>query len=245
MEPQQLPFVAAAYFLAALVKGVTGLGFSTMALPVLVLALGLKATLPLLIIPSVASNLIVMRDARHFRSTLKQFWLLYLAAIPGLVTGLTLLSALDPGRSIAVLGAVLVVYSVSSLARPDIRLPMRLAQPLSAPVGLTNGVINGLTGSQVMPVLPFLVSLHLEPDRFVQAANIFFTVSSLVMAAGLTTLGLMTPVAAAVSIGGLVPVALGVKVGTALRRRLSPQAFRSAVLVVLALLGVGLIARIP
>ena len=244
MEPLQLLLVATVYFFAAFVKGITGLGFSTTALPFLVLALGLKATLPLLIIPSVVSNLIVMRAAGHFRSTLSQFWLLYASALPGLVIGLSLLSALDLGHSTAVLGAVLIVYCTLALARPDFRIAMHLAQPLSALVGLANGIVNGLTGSQVMPVLPFLISLHLEPDRFVQAENIFFTVSSLAMAVGLATLGLMTPVAAAVSLVGLVPVFLGIKVGTTVRRLLSPQGFRTAVLLVLALLGATLVARV-
>lgn len=243
MEPRQLAVVAGAYFIAALVKGVTGLGFSTTALPFLVLALGLKATLPLLLIPSIVSNVIVMRSAGRFRSTLGRYWLLYISAVPGLLIGLTLLSTVHPARSTAVLGAVLVLYSGLSLFRPDLRVPQRLIGPLSIPVGLANGVVNGLTGSQVMPVLPFLMSLHLPPDRFVQAANIFFTVSSLIMASGLITLGLMTPTVAAISVVGLLPVFLGVRVGTMVRRTLSPRGFRNGVLLVLAVLGVSLVVR--
>ena len=57
-------------------------------MPFLVYALGIKATLPMLIIPSVASNLIVMRDAGHFRPTLHRFRWLYVSALPGIVLGL-------------------------------------------------------------------------------------------------------------------------------------------------------------
>lgn len=241
MEPLQILVVAGAYFVAGLVKGVTGLGFSTTALPFLVLALGLTHALPLVILPSMASNLMVMRAAGHFCSTFRQFWILYVAAIPGLLVGLRLLATLDTGYSTAVLGIVLVLYSVLALAQPDLRLPRRLARPVSGPVGFVTGIVNGLTGSQVMPVLPFLLSLHLETDRFLQATNSFFTMSSLVMGAGLTTLGLMTPEAVAVSLIGLVPVWLGIKTGSAGRLLLSPQAFRTAVLLVLALLGVSLL----
>ena len=240
-EPLQLLIIACTYSFAAFVKGVTGIGFSTTALPFLVLALGLKTRLPLLIIPSVASNLIVMRRAGHFRSTLKQFWLLYVSALPGVVIGLSLLSALDPSHSTAVLGVVLIVYCTVALARPNFRIAGHLVRPLSVPVGLTNGIVNGLTGSQMVPVLPFLMSLHLEPDRFVQAANIFFTMSSLVMATGLVTLGLMTPGMAAVSVAGLVPVLVGVTLGTRVRHSMSPQRFRVGVLLVLALLGASLL----
>ena len=93
----------------------------------------------------------------------------------------------------------------------------------------------------LVPVLPFLLSLHLETNRFLQATNSFFTVSSLVMGVGLTTLGLMTPNAVVVSLAGLVPVWLGIRGGTAARRSLSPQGFRTGVLLVLALLGASLL----
>ncbi len=242
MEPLQLLIIAGTYFFAACLKGVTGLGFSTTALPFLVMALGLKAALPLLVIPSVASNVIVMRTAGQFRPALRQFWLLYVSAVPGLLIGLSLLSRLDPRRSTAVLGGVLLLYCTVTLAGRDMKIASHRVRTYSAPIGLTNGIINGLTGSQVMPVLPFLMSLDLERDRFVQAANIFFTGSSIVMAAGLVTLGLLTPAVAAISLAGLLPVFLGVKAGTKIRRSLSPRAFRIAVLVMLAACGAGLIA---
>ena len=73
--------IAAVFFFAAFVKGVTGLGFSTTALPFLVLSIGLKETLPLLIIPSILSNLQVMRSAGHFRVSCLQFWPLYIATL--------------------------------------------------------------------------------------------------------------------------------------------------------------------
>ncbi|MGI9609331.1 MAG: sulfite exporter TauE/SafE family protein [Acidimicrobiia bacterium] len=241
MEPQQILVVAGAYFLAGFVKGLAGLGFSTTALPFLVLALGLKAALPLVIIPSIASNLMVMRSAGEFRRTFRRFWLLYVAAVPGLLIGLRLLSVLDPRNSTAVLGTVLILYCGLALAQPNLRLPMRLAWPWSGPVGFVTGIVNGLTGSQVIPVLPFLLSLHLETNRFLQATNSFFTMSSLVMGVGLTTLGLMTPNAVAASLAGLVPVWLGIRAGAAARRSLSPQGFRTGVLLVLALLGASLL----
>lgn len=241
MEPLQLLFVTGAYLVAGFVKGLTGLGFSTTALPFLVLALGLHAALPLVIIPSLVSNLLVMRIAGQFLDTLGQFWLLYVAAVPGLLLGLRLLAVIDPGHATAGLGTVLVLYSVLALAQPDLRLPERLARPMSGPVGFITGTLNGLTGSQVMPVLPFLLSLSLETNRFLQASNSFFTLSSIVMGAGLATLGWMTPSTVVISAVGLVPVWLGIQTGTATRQALSPRGFRTAVLVILAMLGVSLL----
>lgn len=243
MAPEHLAVVFAAFLFAAFVKGTTGLGFSTACLPILAMTIGLKAALPLLIIPSLASNVVVMRDAGHFTETVRRFWPLFLGALPGLAVGLWLLTWVDQAHAGAVLGLVLIGYGAFTRANPHLRLPPRLVRPLAVPTGLLTGTVNGLTGSQVMPVLPYLLALGLDRDRFVQAINCSFTFSSLVMAVGLSRIGLMTVETAAVSAFGLVAVVTGVELGGRLRRRLSPERFRRVVLWLLIALGALLAAK--
>jgi len=241
--PETLAAIAGAFLLAAFVKGATGLGFSTCALPLLALAIGIREALPLVLAPSIASNLLVIRGAGHFRETVRRFWPLCLAVLPGIALGVALLVWVDPLAAGAALGAVLAGYAAFSLARPPLALPARLERPLQWPVGLLNGAVNGLTGSQVMPLLPYLLALRLDPDRFVQAINCVFTFSSFAMAAGLAEAGLLTERAAVISALGLLPVWLGVSLGTAARRRLPAETFRKTVLLLLMLLGAMLAGR--
>ncbi len=243
MELESLAIVMAAFLFAAFVKGTTGLGFSTAALPILVLSIGLKAALPLVIIPSLTSNVLLMRSAGQFRPTLRRFWPLYLASLPGIAFGLALLAWVDPLVPTAVLGTVLIAYSAYALSQRRLALRPSLERPLKIPTGLVTGLINGWTGSQVMPVLPYLMALGLEPNRFVQAINISFTVGSLAMIIGLSRLGLFTADTALVSALGVLPVFAGVHLGTRARRWLSPDGFRRAVLIVLICLGSGMIVR--
>lgn len=243
MTADILALVGAAMFLAAFVKGVTGLGFSTSALPLLALTIGLKAALPLLILPSLVSNALVMWHAGHFREMLARFAWLYLAAALGVGIGVAVLAAAEASVAGAVLGLALLAYAGFVWNRPELRLPSRLERPLGPVVGLTTGVINGLTGSQVMPALPYLMSLGLEPARLVQAINISFTLSSLVMAVGLSRIGLMTAETALVSALCVAPVFAGVRLGTRLRTKLAPAAFRRAVLALLGASGGALLVR--
>ncbi len=64
------------------------------------------------------------------------------------------------------------------------------------------------------------------------------------MAIGLWKLGLMTLQSVEVSLLGLVAVFIGVRFASDVRHWLSPAAFRSAVLIILTALGVGLIVRL-
>lgn len=243
MAPETLAIVGAAFFFAAFAKGITGLGFSTSCLPILALAIGLKPTLPLLLIPSIASNVIVMIEAGHFRESLRRFWPLLLAAVPGITLGLALLTWLDQRQAGGVLGAVLFGYGVFALRSPALRLPPRFERPLAPFAGFLTGIVNGLTGSQVMPVLPFMLALHMDRDRFIQGINCSFTFCSLVMAVGLSKIGLLTADTALVSALGLLPVYVGVTLGGRLRRRLSPEIFRRLVLYMLMAGGVLLVLR--
>ena len=243
MENGDILVVCGAFLFAGLVKGTTGLGFATTALSFLVYAIGLKEALPLLIVPSVVSNLIVMRDAGHFRATLIQFRLMYAAAPVGIFIGLALLMWLDPTISSAILGLVLIIYGVITITQPAFRLPTALARRLEIPVGFTTGLVNGITGSQVMPVLPYLLSLPLERNVFIQAINISFTISSVVFAIGLAWLGLFTVDTTQISFVGLVAMLVGLKLGIPIRRRLPQSSFRRAVLGLLVLLGAGLVLR--
>ena len=239
----EIVFILAVYFFAASAKGVTGLGFSTTCLAPMALVLGLKETLPLLIIPSVSSNIMVMVGAGRFRETCIRFWPMFLATVPGLVLGLWLLGAVDGALMGAVLGGVLIVYVAFAYANPAFRLAGRLERPLQPVSGFLTGLVNGTTGSQVMPSMPYLMSLQMDRNMFIQAINCSFTLSSVIMMAGLAQLGLVTWAAIAVSVPGIAFALLGVRFGERIRHRLSPEAFRLAVLAMLAVMGLSLVAR--
>ena len=239
----QVVAILATYLLAAFVKGVTGLGFSTTCLPFLVVVVGLKEALPLLIIPSVSSNLMVMYRAGHFAETVRRFWPMLLATVPGLILGLWALSVVDGKQAGGALGFILLLWCAFSLAKPDIRLSTQLERKLGPVSGFLTGLVNGLTGSQVMPSVPFLLSLHLQRNVFVQAANCSFTLGSIVMAIGLERLGLFSSSAILISVSGTVVVFFGLKVGEAVRDTLSPERFRLMVLLMLIAMGLSLLYR--
>lgn len=244
MDPLQLAIVGFGLLIAGVVKGATGLGYSTCALPVLTLAVGLHTAMPLVLFPSLASNLTVMAGAGHFRATLRRFLWLYLALLPGLGLGLLLLLRIDQDAAASVLGLVIVAYCVFAFWRIDLRLAGRFERPLQIPVGLLNGLINGLTGSQIMPLVPYMLSLRLDPRRFVQAVNIGFTLSSLVMVVGLSQAGVLTGTTFLVSVAGIAPAMLGGWLGGKLRERLPEAKFRPLVLGVLMVLGAILMSRL-
>lgn len=236
--------IFATYAFAATAKGITGLGFSTTCLPILVLFMGLKDALALVVVPSICSNLVLMRQAGRFGETVKRFWPMLLALLPGLALGLWILSRIDGVQAGAVLGVMLLLWCAFSVAKPDLSLPPKLERPLAPVSGCLTGFINGVTGSQVMPAVPFLMMLNMERNLFVQAINCSFTLSSIVMAIGLGGLGLFDLQDLVISAIGTCFVFLGLQVGTAVRGRLSERLFRNAVLAMLTVMSLSLIVPV-
>lgn len=243
MSVEATGLVIGAFFLAAFLKGVTGMGFSTICLGLIAAFVDIKLAIPLVIFPSLSSNVLVMMDAGRFVEALKRFWILFLSALPGLALGLILLDSVSNDVARLVLGVVLFAYGLWSLVKAAPALPPRLEPVLNAPVGFVTGVVNGLTGSQVMPVLPYFVALKLDKDLFVQSINISFTASSLVMLLGLSNLGLLSWSIAGVSAIGIPLVAAGIWLGGKIRRRIPDEQFTTVVLVLLMLLGLNLMAK--
>ncbi len=185
-----------------------------------------------------------MVQVGRFQEALQRFWPLYISAIPGLMLGVSVLSSVKSSWSRAVLGAILFIFALWSWRGQTRVFSTSAERWWSGPVGLTTGVVNGITGSQVMPVLPFLLALQLHKDLFVQAINLSFTLSSLVMLVLLSRFGLLSLSTLDLATAGIAPVALGIFLGGKLRQRLPDEAFRKVVLVFLLVLGLSLMVRV-
>ena len=157
--------------------------------------------------------------------------------------GLALLSKVDGTFAGAILGLVLIFWCIFSYIKPNVKLSTPKERPAGIISGLATGIINGLTGSQVVPCVPYLMALNLDRSIFIQATNISFTLSSLIMAIGLTRLELFTLDAIKLSLAGLVLVYFGLKLGSKIRPFLSPDNFRLGVLVVLFVTALGLLFK--
>jgi len=236
-------FILMAYIVASGIKGLTGLGFSTSCLPILALRLDLKVAIPLVIIPSIVSNVTLMIQAGRFREVVRRFWPLYVSSIPGLLFGLFILVSINADVARAILGFVLVSYTLLALSNRSFRLSEDWEKKLKIVVGVSTGFVNGLTGSQVMPVLPYLMSLNLNRMVFVQAINISFTLSSIVMLFSMNHLGYLSANTFWIAASSLVPVLVTVHAAAILRNRLSGALYRNLTLIFLLIMGIILSVR--
>ncbi|MGI9289964.1 MAG: sulfite exporter TauE/SafE family protein [Gammaproteobacteria bacterium] len=241
MEADLLFYVATVYLFAGFVKGFSGLGFSAISIGILATFLEMTTAIPLVVIPSIASSLLVIVESGSINRAVKTFRAMYLAIFPGLAIGIWLLVGPEGAIAKTVLGILLLIYAVWALFNSSFAIPERLHTRLNAPIGFLTGALSGLTGVSVMPVTPYLLSLNLSPVMFVQTLNIAFVITSSLLVFALGAMGKLNMGILLISVIAILPVALSVKAGVILRRRASDKGFRIAVLLVQMFLGLNLV----
>jgi uncharacterized protein len=243
--PSLLPAVAAVFFAAGLVKGISGMGLPTVAMSLLGLLMPPAAAAALTTLPALATN-VAQCLGPHAGALLRVLWPAWL--------GLALATVLAPGLDDAalaktaprLLGTVLLAYGAWGLGRPALPALQRRRRRLGALAGLATGAITGAitaaTGVFVLPLVPYLQMQRLERAALVQALGLSFSVATLALAWRLHAGGM--PVA----VRGATPWALaasfaGLAAGRLVRDRLSGPAFQRALSLVFVGLGLANILR--
>jgi uncharacterized protein len=238
-----LAFVATAFFLAGLVKGITGMGLPTVAMAVLGATFSPIVAASLLIVPSFVTNIWQLAAGPALPALARRLWPMMLAIVCGTLLSLPMLAGGKAGATTATLGAALTLYALYSLFAGPLRVPPGLERWLQAPVGLLTGLITGATGIFVIPAVPWLQSMGLKKDELVQALGLSFTLSTLALAAGLAAHGSFHVGDLSVSVMATFPALAGMATGQSCRRHVSSATFRRWFLSFLLLLGLEMLTR--
>lgn len=234
---ESLVIVALTFLLAGSVKGVTGLGLPSVSLALLTAALGLKAAMAILIVPSFVTNVWQALVGGYLLAILRRTWTLLLALCVATWFGAAILARANADVLAGLLGLVICVYSLSGLMRFAPPTPGRHERWLAPVVGGVSGMLNGMTGSFIVPGVYYLQSLGFPRDGFVQSMGVLFTTSTVALALALQKEQLLSRELAILSVAAVVPALAGMVVGQKIRRHLSEDVFRTFFF--LALLGIG------
>ncbi|MDD1501107.1 sulfite exporter TauE/SafE family protein [Agrobacterium sp. CNPSo 3708] len=235
--------IAATFFSAGLVKGVTGMGLPTVAMGILGGVLSPLVAASLLIVPSLLTNVWQLMAGMNVMPILRRLWTMMAGLLFGTVATASMLTGEGAGWSTLALGATLTIYAIYTLQAKPYRVQPAHERWLSPLVGILTGLITGATGVFVIPAVPYLQSLGFEKDDLVQALGLSFTVSTIALAIGLVSHGAFQVGEAGLSALAVLPALLGMVAGQRLRKAFNPATFKRCFLVMLVLLGLEMMLR--
>jgi len=233
--------VLATFLLAGTIKGVIGLGLPTVSLAILTVAFDLPTAMVLLLVPSFVTNLWQASLGGHGRELLQRLWSFLLGATLAVWVGAIALIRLDLALLSALLGLLLVIYAVTSLAGIKILFSAPQQQWIGPCAGVVNGVLTGMTGSFVVPGVVYLNAIGLGREQLIQAMGILFTLSTLALALALGNHQLIDTEHFLTSSFGVLPAMAGMVIGQRIRRAISEVTFRRIFFLSLLALGTYII----
>lgn len=242
MDTGEFVLVVLTVSIAYLVKGITGLGGPSLAVPVLAGFLGVEFTVAVIAIPTAASNVWLVWENRAEAPGIKRFMVPLLASgFIGTILGVWVLVSIDDQVMSIILGVIIFLYIGWYLINPHSSLDDRTAEVLAWPAGLGGGVLLGSTGVGAPVIATYVHSLRMARSGFVLGVSIPFLVLGLVQIATLAFLGsydqerLIAGALASILVLAVTPV------GSWIGRRISVIMFQYAVLVVLGVAAVRLL----
>lgn len=229
-------YVLLTIFFATLVRSTVGFGEALVAVPLLALRLPLATAAPLAVLISAAmAALIVVQDFAgiEWRSAGG----LVLAALPGIPLGVLLVSKGNDHVVKAILGAVLVgfsLYSLRSSAVPHVREDHR---GWLIVCGFLSGVLGGAYGMNGPPLAIYGAFRRWSPQRFRATLQGYFLFASAAGLIGYAKAGIWNANVSRYFLLSLPVVVVAVLIGRALNRRLTGARFLRVVYTGLAVIG--------
>lgn len=226
--PDYFEFIAIllTFLLAGTVKGVIGLGLPTVSLAMLTLMADLPTAMALMLLPSLVTNVWQALAGEYTRQAISRFWPMLLLCGFTVLAGGLLFTRLRLDLLTALLGILILLYSVASLAGFKLSIPSSSEKRLGLLCGGINGVLTGLTGSSVVPGVMYLQALQMPRRMFIQSMGLLFSISTLALAASLWFNGLLGESVTRQSMWGVAPALLGMPLGRWLGQHIPDQQFR-------------------
>lgn len=238
-----LLFLAGTFLMAGVVKGVTGMGLPTVAMGLLGTVIPPASAAALLVLPSFVTNVWQLFSGPSVTQLVKRLWPMMLCICLGTMTGSALLVRVDPLWSGFGLGVALIIYAGYTLIAPAFSISALWERWLSPVIGLITGVVTGATGVFAMPAVPYLASLDMTKEEFVQALGLSFTVSTVALTFGLFAYDAFQVAQLGTSALAIIPALIGMWAGQYVRMQISPPRFRQCFLFFLIVLGIELVSR--
>lgn len=230
-------------FIATLIRSSLGFGEALVAVPLLALRLPVSVAAPLAVLVSVATAALIMfQDWRHVQ--LRGAAGLIAAALPGIPLGIWILASCSEFAVKAVLGVLIIGFSLYSLAGRGNNMHLRDDHKgWLLGCGFISGVLGGAYGMNGPPLAVYGALRRWSPQHFRATLQGYFLIASLTGLIGYAILGIWTTAITRYFILSLPAVFIATFIGRFLNQRLRDSGFFRLVYICLTAIGGLLVAE--
>lgn len=244
MEHANILLIATAAFLVSgTVKGVAGIGLPTASIAFMTLFLDPRTAIALVLFPMLGSNLWQLLRGGFLTRCVRRYWLFSTVLFVGVAATAYGTQSTSDRALLAILGVVTLIFVIVSWR--GLLPPIADKYDTAAQFGfaLVAGVIGGMTAAWGPPMAMYLATKGVDKDEFVRATGFMISVGSVPLVIAYAQIGFLTGPLAGTSLAMLLPTLIGFTAGETIRRKMSVEAFRHAILILFVFFGLNLIRR--
>ena len=231
----QVVFIGLAIFLfSAALQGLTGFGFSILAIPLITLFISPKTAVPILLIYSMIINIVVLYSARK-AVNLKKIWILLAAGIITMPLGTHLLVIMNENLLKIFIGSMILIFGILLLI--GFRKQFTNEKIAMLPVGMISGLLGGSISISGPPIILFLSNQEVDKYTFRGNLAAYFFILNLFTIPVYYLNGLLTKEVWNYSLTFLPGLMIGVVVGNLLSHKIKENHFKKITLILLIIMG--------
>lgn len=235
-------YIVAVVFVATLIRSTLGFGEALVAVPLLSLRAPVALAAPLAVLVSiVVAVVIVVQDWRRIEVRAAQR--LVIASLFGIPVGVLVLARMSDHTVKAALGAVIVAFSIYSLASGRIGHLANDHEGWLTACGFVSGVLGGAYGMNGPPLVVYGTLRGWSPQQFRATLQGYFLPASIAGAVGYGSLGLWNAAVTRDFLWSLPGVAAAIVIGRSMNRRMETRGFFRVIYVGLLVTGAILVGQ--
>jgi len=222
------------FFISAVLQGLTGFGFSILAVPLITLFISPKTAVPVLLIYSMIINIVILYSVRKAVNP-KKIWILLAAGIISMPLGTHLLVIMNENLLKVFIGFMILIFGTLLLI--GYRKKFANEKRAMIPVGLISGILGGSISISGPPIILFLSNQNADKDTFRGNLAAYFFILNIFTVPVYYFSGLLTKEVWNYSLTFLPGLLIGVIIGNLLSHKIKDDHFRRLTLILLILMG--------
>jgi uncharacterized protein len=235
--------LVATLLVAGFVKGTAGVGLPMMTLGILTFFTDPRTAFAVTLIPIFVANTLQMYRVGGVREAIPRYLPYILCMFVMVPLTLALTANTSERVLLGVLGTVILLYVILNATKWAPEIPDGWDPAAQVLFGTSSGILGGLAGIWLPPMLIYLGARGVDKEEFVRATGVLLFTGSIPLFFGYIREGFLTGPLALISVGLLIPTTVGLLIGERVRRRLSEDTFRRLVMVLFALIAVNMLRR--
>jgi len=222
------------FIIAAILQGLTGFGFSILAVPLITLFISPKIAVPILVMFSLIINIVVFSSSRK-SFNIKRIWLLLIFGIIGMPLGTYFLVVLNDNIIKLFIGIFIALFGLLLLL--GFRQEFKREKLSMIPIGFISGILGGSVSMSGPPIILFLSNQGVNKQVFRANLAVYFFILNILTISVYFLNGLITKQVINYSVTFLPALVIGVIIGNFLSHKIKENHFRKLTLILLIIMG--------